>query len=328
MTHNLALVGCGAITQAFYLPALAKHRTRIDRLWFVDPSDEARRTAAAAVPARQARRLAEIDDEIRDVIIATPNPLHFPLAEEGLSRKANLLIEKPFVIWPEDGRKLIDAATAKRKIIAINQTRRFLPLAKLLRRHVMNEEFGRLQSIVHREGTKLAWPFASGAGFARGVQRTGVIMDFGVHVLDFYQYLLEPKWRFVGATHDGFAGPEGLAEMELLADDAPVSIRLSRYQTQENVARLVFERATVSFHVYSSREYAVAWNGPAPKGGGSGKGDLEKYTAPEQLLLNFLAAGEEREAPVCDARSSLPVIELLDEIYRGARLYPDELGSV
>jgi predicted dehydrogenase len=328
MTVNLALIGCGAITQSFYLPAIAKHRDEVGRLWLVDPSDAARSGAALSVAARQARRLADIDEELNRVIVATPNPLHFPVASEALSRNADVLLEKPFVIWPEEGRSLIERANSKGKLIAINQTRRLLPLAKALRRHVVNGDFGALQTVVHREGTKLVWPFASGAGFSRGVERTGVIMDFGVHVIDFYHYVFQPEWRFASAVHDGFAGPEGLAEIELFANDAPVSIRLSRYQKQENVAQLMFERALVSFDVYSPGAYTIRWkagkaNRPSTRDGGP-----QRYSVAEDLLLNFLAASEKREEPVCDARSSLPVIELLDEIYRRGRLYPAELGSV
>jgi len=328
MPTNLALIGCGAISQSFYLPALAKHRGEIGRLWLVDPNDEARSAAATVLAARQVRRLSEIDEEVDRVIIATPNPLHFPVACEALRRNADVLLEKPFVIWPQEGRSLIENADAKGKLIAINQTRRFLPLAKALRRHVVNGDFGAIQSVVHREGTKLVWPYSSGAGFSQGVQRTGVIMDFGVHVIDFYHYVLQPEWRFASAVHDGFAGPEGLAEIELVANHAPVSIRLSRYQKQENVARLVFERAVVSFDVYSPGAYSVEWNARGAGRPSTRNGDPERRTVAENLLLNFLAASEKREEPVCDARSSLPVIELLDEIYRCSHLYPADLGNV
>jgi predicted dehydrogenase len=214
-------------------------------------------------------------------------------------------------------------------VIAINQTRRFLPLAGALRQQIREKAFGTLKSIVHREGTKLTWPFESGAGFARGAQRTGVVMDFGVHVIDFYHYLLEPEWKLTSAIHDGFCGPEGLAEIELRANEAPISIRLSRYNTQENVAKLVFERAIVSFDVYDSTTYSVRWNA-----GKSTSIDLTESGASDyqdiarQVLLNFVAASHKDEQAVCDAASSLPVIDVLDEIYRVADRYPVALGAV
>jgi predicted dehydrogenase len=327
MTRNIALVGCGAIAQTFYLPALANLRATFNHLWLVDPSDHARSAAASLVPGKQARRLADVDDDIHLVIVATPNQWHFPVAHEALLRDADVLIEKPFTIWPEDGRTLAATADARHRTIAINQTRRFFPVARALRRRISEGDFGALQSIVHQEGTKLTWPFESGAGFSPGAQRTGVVMDFGVHVLDFYHYLLQPQWALTAAVHDGFSGPEGLAEIELRADDAPVSIRLSRYHPQDNVAHLVFERADVSFSVFDTRAYVVR-----SRLRNATQDEVRPPAEPgsyaEQLLLNFLAASEKREPAVCDAASSLPVIELLDEIYRVDCRYPAAVGCV
>jgi predicted dehydrogenase len=328
MARNIALIGCGAISLAFYLPALAKHRAQFDRIWVVDPSDHALSMASSIVPGQQARQFVEVDDPIHLVIVATPNHLHFQVAYEALLRGAHVLIEKPFVIWPDDGRRLVETAAIKNRVIAINQTRRFFPLARSLRRQIEKGEFGSLKSIVHREGNKLNWPFESGAGFSQGAQRTGVIMDLGVHVIDFYHYLLQPTWTFVSAIHDGFCGPEGLAEIELLLNDAPVSIRLSRYHHQENVAHLVFERVQVSLNVYDGRTYSIRWNSGKVQSFSNGHASVAYGSYAEPLLVNFLAASDKRESATCDAASSVRVIEVLDDIYRCARHYPANVGSV
>ena len=247
---------------------------------------------------------------------------------EALSRGAHVLIEKPFVIWPDHGRRLIEKAAAKERIIAVNQTRRFFPYTQDIRRRIGKGEFGQLRSIVHFEGVKLSWPYQSGQAFAADAQRTGVIMDSGVHVIDFYQYLLEPTWTLKSAIHDGFAGPEGLAQIELLADGVPVSLRLSRYQQQENVARLTFDTAEILISVFDPNAYTIRrLSGTASR---IFLRTAKKQARPvaEQLLLNFMESAQGRQSPVCDAASSLPVIELLDEIYRSARRYPAALGCV
>ena len=153
-------------------------------------------------------------------------------------------------------------------------------------------------------------------------------MDFGVHVIDFYQYLLQPRWEFVSAIHDGFCGPEGLAEIALRANGAHVSIRLSRYHEQDNVAHLYFEGAEVSFDVYDSLTYSVHWKtGKSVSIASDRSRDTRYGNLAEQVLLNFIAASERREQPICDAASSLPVIELLDQIYHQAELFPASLGA-
>jgi predicted dehydrogenase len=329
MSRNIALVGCGAIAQEYHLRALANRRHEFDKVWVIDPSDKARQKACSIVKAEQSAALADVADDLQFVIVASPNTNHFFAAREALSRDAHVLIEKPFVIWPEEGRELVRLAAERHRVIAVNQTRRFFPHAEELRTRISTGEFGALKSIVHNEGVKLNWPFWSGAGFARDAQRTGVIMDFGVHVLDFYQYLLNPTWTYGSAIHDGFNGPEGLAELRLKTNDAPVSIRLSRYQKQENVAHLDFENARVQISVFEPNAYSVT----SKSGGGNRRFVVESPRAAgaslsDRILVNFVAAATGRGKAACEATSSLPVIDLLDEIYRCAKRYPRTPGAV
>jgi predicted dehydrogenase len=327
--NNIALVGCGAIAQSFYLPALANRRRNFGRVWVVDPIDKARQTACSFVEAEQSATLADIADDLQFIIVASPNMHHFSAAREALSRNAHVLIEKPFVIWPDEGRELIKLAKAHHRLIAVNQTRRLFPYSAELRRRIATGEFGMLKAIVHNEGSKLSWPFSSGAGFARDAQRTGVIMDIGVHVLDFYQYLLQTNWTYKSATHDGFKGPEGLVELRLKANGAPVSIRLSRYLKQENIAHLYFEKVDVHMNIFDNGEFFVKTH----SGGRVQRIVVESATIDsaflaDRVLTNFLAASEGREDAICGAESSLPIIEILDEIYRLAKRYPETLGAV
>jgi predicted dehydrogenase len=152
-------------------------------------------------------------------------------------------------------------------------------------------------------------------------------MDIGVHALDFYQYVLEPEWRFVSALDDGFAGPEGLAQMSLEANGAPVTMRLSRYFRQDYIARLAFERATVTVNIFQSDAYLIEPISGAPQHIALPADEGGRSVA-TQLLNNFIASARGRETAICEAASSLPVIELLDLIYRSAARYPAQLGSV
>lgn len=329
MSRNIAVVGCGAIAQEYHLKAIASQRNSFDKVWVVDPNAATRQKACSIVQAEQAATLSEIADDLQFVIVASPNKYHFSVAQEALRRDANVLLEKPFVLWPDEGRELLALAAERNRVIAVNQTRRFFPHTQELRKRISGGEFGALKSISHQEGMKMNWPFASGAGFARDAQRTGVIMDTGVHVLDFYQYVLNPKWTFVSAIHDGFNGPEGLTEIRLNANDAPVSIRLSRYQKQENVAYLDFEKARVKVGIFDSDAYSIA----SPSGGRWRRfvvqsPHLDSVFISDRILSNFVAAATDRESAMCEAASSFPVIEILDEIYRCAEHYSETPGKV
>ena len=329
MSRNIAILGCGAIAQEYHLKAIARRRQDFDRVWVVDPNEDARQKACSVVRAQESATLSEIPDELQFVIVASPNENHFAAAKEALNRGADVLIEKPFVIWPDEGRELVKLAEQRHRIIAVNQTRRFFPYTQELRKRIAEGEFGALRQIVHHEGFKLRWPSMSGAGFARNAQRTGVVMDTGVHVLDFYQYLLNPTWSFVSAIHDGFNGPEGLAEIHLEANQAPVSIRLSRYEKQENTSLMDFERAQVQLHIFEFNVYSVSFK--------SGSGERKRsFRLPAidlpflagRILGDFVDAREGGTKAMCEATSSLPVIEILDQIYMHASHYPEAPGKV
>src|SRR3954449_3802803 len=94
---NVALIGCGAVARAFYLPVLTKHRGRFGEIWLVDPADRARANAATMLRARQAHRFSDVEAPVDLVIIATGNDSHFALANDALRRGADVLIEEPFV---------------------------------------------------------------------------------------------------------------------------------------------------------------------------------------------------------------------------------------
>ena len=328
MNTDIAVIGCGAIAQLFYLPALAKMAQRTGAIWLVDPSGRARDSALALVAGRAVAKIEDLPVGIPIFVIATPNKLHVPMALDALQKGAHVLIEKPFAIWPEEGRKLIQAAETQGRLIAVNQTRRFMPYMSDLRQRINKGEFGPLTTIIHNEGYKLSWPFESGAAFARTAERTGVIMDAGVHAIDFYQYLFQPEWNFVSATHDGFRGPEGLASIHLRANGVPVSIKLSRYYKQTNLAVLKFRDADVRIGLDELNGYTIHESGGSARRVAAARPVSSYGALAEDVLNDFLEAAAGRSAPRCPASSSMPVIEILDQVYRAAQLYPDAVGAV
>jgi predicted dehydrogenase len=329
MPLNIALVGCGRASQQLHLPALARRRKDFDKIWLVDPSAKAREMARSIVAAEQSATLDDVADDLQFVIVASPNANHFYAARESLLRGAHVLVEKPFAIWPEEARELINVGAQAQRLIAVNQTRRFFPHTQELQKRISSGEFGAIKSIVHNEGQKLSWEYLSGATFQKNARRTGVIMDIGVHVLDFYQYLLNPTWVYRSSIHDGFSGPEGLAELWLQVSNAPVAIRLSRYQKQENLADLYFEGAQVRIDLSKQNAYSVTReSGGKKRKFTSQSRPMDISTLSDSILSNFIAAAIGRERIMCDARSALPVIELLDYIYRCAKHYSAIPGKV
>ncbi|MEW5961101.1 MAG: Gfo/Idh/MocA family oxidoreductase, partial [Chloroflexota bacterium] len=122
---RIAVIGCGAITEWFYLPALARHPSVLQKLILVD-RDEAR----AQKLARQfnvQRCLAdyhEVLDEVDGAIIAVPTHFHYPIAMEFLVRGIPILCEKPLAETAVKAREMVAQAQKSGVALATNYTRR------------------------------------------------------------------------------------------------------------------------------------------------------------------------------------------------------------
>src|ERR1700683_2998229 len=98
MNRNIALVGCGAIAQLFYLPAITRNRDIFDEVWLVDPNERALSAATSIVVGETAPSLSAVPTNVKLVVIAAPNNLHVPLAQQALAHGSHVLIEKPFAV--------------------------------------------------------------------------------------------------------------------------------------------------------------------------------------------------------------------------------------
>jgi predicted dehydrogenase len=119
-TARIAVIGSGWWSTHAHLPALAAN-PRAELVGVVD-SEPARRAAAAEafnVPAS----FATIDDlletvELDGVVIATPHATHYEIASAALGHGLHVLVEKPMVLDPRDGARLVtQAEQAGRQIL-------------------------------------------------------------------------------------------------------------------------------------------------------------------------------------------------------------------
>ena len=80
------------------------------------------------------------------LVIATPHVHHYPIAAAAIARGIHVLIEKPLVLDPADGRRLIDAAAAAGVEIVVGYTWHYNEQVLTARRWIAD---GRIGSIVY-----------------------------------------------------------------------------------------------------------------------------------------------------------------------------------
>lgn len=185
---RVALVGCGAVSQRYYAPALkeleSRRLLRVQRLFDPDEAmlDRLRRTFPAAA---YLTALTEICDTNTDLaIIASPVCCHAEQAIQLLGQGLTVLCEKPMAGSVAEARRMIEAATSGTGQLAVALVRRFFPATQTIRDIISRELLGELRTFSFAEGGQFRWPVSSLSYFDREIARGGVFMDIGVHALD------------------------------------------------------------------------------------------------------------------------------------------------
>ncbi len=319
---QLAVIGCGAIADSYYVPVLSADAGARQRVWLVEPSAERREKAAAAFgfPTQQlVGDIGALPDTVTAAVNATPSHLHVETTMPLIERGVGVIVEKPLAETAEDARRLVAAAQG-RAVLTANQYRRFCPSYALARDIIRSGELGEIRAITWAEGQKFEWPTQSGFYFRRpwkdGRPR-GVLLDIGVHVLDAVCWWLEDAPRVVAATMDGHGGPECFVRAELAFGKTRLDLSASFHSKLANGfvvegSRGALRGSVTDFQTIEVREGDGPWRARR----GAGKAGWTDFA--ERLLANFAAAVEGRERLAVEAESLVAPLAAIDAIYAAA----------
>ena len=184
MPITIALVGCGAVTQLYYTPAL-KELERFGQVKVValfDPNPENVAPIQQAFPAAVlVKEFSELTRRELDLgIVASPPQFHALQTIQLLGSGASVLCEKPMSLSVADGEAMVAAASHAQRLLAIGLIRRFLPAAQTIRTLLSRNTLGEVRTFSFSEGRIFKWPIKSASYF----RDNGVLRDIGVHILD------------------------------------------------------------------------------------------------------------------------------------------------
>ncbi len=182
---RVGILGVGAVTQVVHLPMLSE-RPDVDVVAVSDP-DEMKAEALGArfgVPRIFSDEGILNEDDVQAAVICTPNNLHESLAIEALERGKHVLVEKPLAMTAEGVQRVLDAASASGRHLAVGLNHRFRPDVGALTSFVAGGELGDLYAV---RANSLARRVPSAGSTWR--QRPdeaggGALMDLGVPILD------------------------------------------------------------------------------------------------------------------------------------------------
>ncbi len=187
-TVKVALVGCGAVSQLYYTPALQEleknELLQVKALF--DPNPDSVAQLNQSFPAATTiKDLAEISTNNIDLaIISSPPRFHAEQTIKLLKSGISVLCEKPMADTVAEAEAMIEAASESSGILAIGLFRRFFPATQTIHQILSRNMLGEVTSFYFSEGGYFQWPVQSPAYFQKSTAGGGVLLDIGVHLLD------------------------------------------------------------------------------------------------------------------------------------------------
>jgi predicted dehydrogenase len=325
-------VGCGAVTELYYAPALAilEQEQMLQVAGLSDPDRERAREIGGRFPRAQCTNDYEalLEQDIDLVIVASPPVHHAEQSIRALQSGKSVLCEKPLATTTADARRMAAAAAEAGRFLAAGYVRRCFPAARTIKAAFDRGMLGTLRRFQCFEGGTFRWPVHSGAYFQRKEGAGGVLLDLGPHVFDLLVWWLGPPIA-IRYEDDAMGGVEANCRIELDYAGFTGEIRLSRDWDRPN--RYVFQGSQgwlswvvneadavdIGFpetgYAAAARLHDVAWENETPVAGGAAANFHQCFV---EQLRNVLAFMRGDTAPVVSGADVLESVRLVEHCYR------------
>lgn len=145
------------------------------------------------------------DDSVDVVLIATPNDVHKDIAIRSLRAGKHVICEKPVTITSADLLDIVAVADEVKRVFTVHQNRRwdedFLIIKELVERKKIGETFHLESRVQGANGIPGDWRQLQAYG-------GGMLLDWGVHLLDQLLLLTDSKIESVKADLSTILGTE------------------------------------------------------------------------------------------------------------------------
>jgi predicted dehydrogenase len=336
MILQLMAVGCGTVFDQYYLGALKKLESRgIARVVaLVDPNPG--RTAAIGKDFASARAFSTPAEAYAlttpDLtIIASPPSWHAEHAIAAFRAGSHVLCEKPMAASVDDAERMVAAARAARRVLAVGMTRRMYPSLAEARALLASGALGDDLSFVYREGDVYGWPVSTDFAFRRATAGGGVLIDKGTHVLDFLAALFGQPTAAAYADDGYTEGVETNCRIGVEFPGARGTVQLSWSQPLVNGFHITGSAGQLTLHpwrldavrlrknggAWETRVSEATWPSDLRQGGKRGTPWTYEECVYYQIVQSLRAVVHGEQVPV-SGEDGLAIVHAIDECYRQA----------
>jgi len=305
---RIALIGCGAVAEAFYVPALRKRAGLARSLVVVDPDRSRAEKMRASLGASEAvTDYRQVLGRVAGALVLTPHHLHVPITLELARHGVAVLCEKPLAETASEVDAIVETGRAQKVPVMVNQTRRLFPASREVRRLIAEGALGELRELHYELGAPFDWPAATPAYFRGG---RGVLFDTGVHVVDLVCWWLGGEPQIVDYADDSRGGTEAVARIRLRMGGVDAHIHLSWLTKLRNAYRIVGSKGCIEGGAYDLSSFRL--NGRRRSAGRAWQ-VYEDFVA--VLLDNFADVIAGRAEPLVSAADVRAAISVIDTCY-------------
>lgn len=313
---KVLIIGGGAVAEMFHIPS-AIELFGVGNVYVAEPDKNRRDKLSAKFD------LANLCDDYKKalknvdfVIIATPPHLHADIMIECIKGNLPVLCEKPVTRTFGESESVLRANAKVNVTLGVCHTYRFFPNRIHVRELIKEGYFGEEVIVDIQEGGPSSWPTVSGYTFRKEIVPGGVLLNEGIHSLDFLMWCFG-KPVDVEYYDDSLGGVESNASMKLLfKDNSQATFRISR--TCSLLNKIIVKDASkyVELDIYNMNSIKKMDKDPDIILNNPDKGIDDWTTITKYQIEDFLEAVDSNKKPMCTVEEGANVIELVERCYK------------
>ena len=316
---RIALIGCGAIAENYYMPALAKNQPVLQSLILVDENiDRARKLSATFNVKQCLTDYREALDKTDGAIIALPTHLHHPASMEFLLRGVPVLCEKPLADSADKASELVNVANQQGVALAVNYLQRLIPSFVKVKEILTQKILGEPISIKYFIGEEFNWPTISGFYFNSPLSSRGVLRDRGAHAIDHICWWLGGKPDIIRSQNDALGGSEAVASVQFKYGNCSGELRLSWLSSFPCIYQVTCERGVIEGEVYDYQNVYIQVGSKKKSKIKLAAKEKTKEDIADKIISNFIEVICRGSHPLVAGSEILNSMQFIDECYSKA----------
>ncbi len=314
---RLAVVGSGAVTQRYHLPALVASPDVIIEA-VVDPVLSRASEVAGRVGARAFASHRDLPGQVDVAIVATPNAWHAPLTIELLEAGIHVLVEKPMARTVAECDAMCAAADRGRAVLAVGHDFRYFPVARAARDLLASGILGGILRVDVRQSAGVRWPCFSESALT-AESGGGVLLSFGVHTVDLLRWWLG-EMTPTAFRDDSAGGVEAECECHLvLGNGAPVYLEVSRRRSLRDTTLVECERGVLEIGIFEPAVMRLTLTGASTLDASIADAEFERaplQTVFSRQLADFVTAIRTQREPLVSGDAGRRAVAVVEQCYR------------